>query len=127
MDGKILDPEAARARLAAWKNQVEVLSADTRTMSDRLRRLRVSASDPSGLAEVTIDSNGAIVDLRLTELIRDSAPSVVAQTIMATIGAARNKLADQSQEIIADTVGTESATARALADSVDRQLRGHPG
>jgi len=126
MDGNILDPEGARERLAAWKGRIDKLAADTQAMSDRLRGVRVTASDPTGLAEVTIDSTGALVDLRLTSRIQRVAPAVVAQTIMATLGDARNKLADRSQEIIADTVGTASPAARAIADSVGRQLRSGP-
>ena len=124
MDGNILDPDAARERLAAWKGRIDKLADDTRTMSDRLQELRISASDPRGLAEVTIDSTGNLVDLRLTDRIQGAAPSVVAQTIMATLGEAKSRLADRSQEIIADTIGTESPAARAIADSVERQLRG---
>lgn len=126
MDGNILDPEAAHERLAAWKGRIDKLAADTQAMSDRLQGVRVTASDPTGLAEVTIDSTGALLDLRLTDRIQRVAPAVVAQTIMATLGDARTKLADRSQEIIADTVGTESPAARAIADRVGRQLRGSP-
>jgi hypothetical protein len=75
------------------------------------------------MAEVSVDSTGALVGLRLTERIGRVSPDVVAQAIMATLGEARNRLADQSKEVIADTVGTESPAARAIADSVDRHLR----
>ncbi|MDQ4039238.1 MAG: YbaB/EbfC family nucleoid-associated protein [Actinomycetota bacterium] len=126
MDGNILDPDGARERLGAWKDRIDKLAADTQAMSDRLHEVRVTATHPTGLAEVTIDSTGALVDLRLTDRIQRTAPAVVAQTILATLGEARNKLADRSQEIIADTVGTQSPAARAIADSVGRQLRGGP-
>jgi DNA-binding protein YbaB len=126
MDGNILDPDGARERLAAWKGRIDKLAADTQVMSERLREVRVTASDPTGLAEVTVDSTGALVDLRLTDRISRVAPPEVARTIMATLGAARSKLADRSEEIIADTVGTESPAARAIAESVGRQLRGTP-
>lgn len=126
MDGNILDPDGARERLAAWKGRIDKLATDTQAMSDRLQGLRITVSDPTGLAEVTIDSTGALVDLRLTDRIQRADPAAVAQTIMATLRAARSELADRSQEIIADTVGTESPAARAIADSVGRQLRGGP-
>lgn len=126
MDGNILDPDGARERLAAWKGRIDKLAADTQAMSDRLQGVRVTASDPTGLAELTIDSTGALVDLKLTDRIQRATPAVVAQTIMATLRDARNTLADRSQEIIVDTVGTESPAARAIADSVERQLRAGP-
>ncbi len=123
MDEKILDPDGARARLTAWRGRIDKLAADTKAMSDQLQEVRVAAADPAGLAEVTVDSTGLLVDLRLTDRIQRTDPTVVARTIMATIGDARNRVADRSQEIIAETVGTESVAARAIADSVDRQLR----
>lgn len=126
MDGSILDPDGARERLAAWKGRIDKLAADTQAMGERLQAVRVSAGDPGGLAEVTVDSTGAMVDLRLTDRIDRVAPAVVARTIMATLGDARAKLADLSQEIIADTVGADSLAGRAISENVGRQLRGNP-
>ncbi|MCP2163572.1 YbaB/EbfC family nucleoid-associated protein [Goodfellowiella coeruleoviolacea] len=123
MDGTILDPDGAREHLAAWKGRIDKMARDTEAMRQRLQDLRVTARDPNGLAEVSVDSTGALVALRLTERINRVAPDVVAQTIMTTLGTARNMLADRSREVIADTVGTESAAARAIAESVDRHLR----
>jgi DNA-binding protein YbaB len=123
MTGAILDPDGARARLEAWKGRIDKLAADTKAMSDQLQDVRVSATDPNGLTEVTVDSTGLLLDLRLTDRIHHTDPAVVAQAIMGAIRDARNTVADRSQEIIAETVGTESAAARAIAESVDRQLR----
>jgi hypothetical protein len=122
--GGVLDPDSAMDRLAAWKDRIDKLAADTKAMSDRLQELRVTAKDDNGLAVVTVDSTGALVDLSLSERIQRVAPQVVASTIMDTIGRARQAVADRSQEIIADTVGTESPAARAIAERVGRQLRG---
>ncbi|MER7012833.1 YbaB/EbfC family nucleoid-associated protein [Saccharopolyspora sp. NPDC000359] len=126
MDGNILDPDGARERLAAWKDRIEKLAADTRTMSDRLQEVRVTATDPKGLVELTIDSTGALVDIKLTSKMERTAPDVVSRTIMETLAQAKNQLADRSQEIIADTVGTESAAARAISESVGNHLRTSP-
>jgi DNA-binding protein YbaB len=124
MNGNILDPDGARERLNAWKGRIDKLAADTKAMSDQLQEVQVTAADPNGLAEVTVDSTGSLLDLRLTERIHQTDPAVVARTILATLRDAKIKVADRSQEIIAETVGTESAAARAIAESVDRQLRG---
>ncbi|MEV0053714.1 YbaB/EbfC family nucleoid-associated protein [Saccharopolyspora shandongensis] len=123
MNGNILDPDGARERLAAWKDRIEKLAADTQTMSDRLQEVRVITTDPKGLVELTIDSTGALVDLKLTSKMERTAPDVVSRTIMETLAQAKNQLADRSQEIIADTVGTESAAARAISESVGNHLR----
>jgi DNA-binding protein YbaB len=126
MEGNILEPDSAHERLTAWKDRIDKLAADTQAMSERLQEVRVTASDPNGLTELTVDSTGALVDLRLTDRMLRTSPDVVARTIMATLAEAKNKLADRSQEIIADTVGTESPAARAIADSVGQHLRSGP-
>ncbi|WP_026454784.1 YbaB/EbfC family nucleoid-associated protein [Saccharomonospora iraqiensis] len=126
MDDSILDPDGAREKLAAWKGRIDELAADTRTMSTQLQEVRVTATDPDGLVELTVDSTGALVDLTLTDRMERTRPDVVARTIMATLARAKNQLADRSREIIADTVGTESPAARAIAESVENQLRSEP-
>lgn len=112
MEGDILDPDGAHARLAAWKGRIDKLATDTQAMNERLSGARVSAVDPGGLTEVTVDSTGALVDLRLTDRIQRTAPDVVAQAILTTSAEARRQLADRSQEIIVDTLGADSPTGR---------------
>jgi DNA-binding protein YbaB len=111
-------------RIAAWRGKIDKLAADTKTMSDRMQDLRVSAADPNGLVEVTVDSTGALVDLRLGQRIQRVAPDVVARTIMATIQEAKRVIAARAQEILADTIGTDSPAGRAIAERVGQQLRG---
>ncbi|WP_327001781.1 YbaB/EbfC family nucleoid-associated protein [Dactylosporangium sp. NBC_01737] len=120
----ILDPGGAMDRIAAWRGQIDKLAADTKAMSERLQELRVSATDPNGLVEVTVDSTGALVDLRLGQRIQRVDPDVVARTIMATIQEARGVLAGRAQEILAETVGTDSPAGRAVAERIGRQLQG---
>ncbi|WP_051772933.1 YbaB/EbfC family nucleoid-associated protein [Saccharothrix sp. NRRL B-16314] len=126
MDGTILDPDGAREHLAAWQGRIDKMAQDTQAMSQRLQDLRVTARDPNGLAEVSVDSTGTLVGLQLTDRISRVSPDVVARAIMATLGEARNTLADRSKEVIEDTVGVESVAARAIAQSVDRHFRRAP-
>src|SRR3954452_2651859 len=107
--GDLLNPDDALERLAAWRNRVGRVAADTKIMSEQLQLLRVTEADGNGLAEVTIDSTGALVYLRLSRQIQRVSPEVVARTIMTTVHDAKAKLADRSQEIIADTMGTDPA------------------
>jgi DNA-binding protein YbaB len=122
--GGILDPDGAMEHLAAWKGQIDRLAANTKTMSDRLQQLRVTESVDSGLGDVTVDHTGALVDLRLSHRIQRIPPEAVARSIMSAIQKARRTLADRARDIIAETVGTESVAARAIAARVEQQLRG---
>lgn len=126
MNGDVLDPDAARERLAAWRERAEQVAANTQAMSERINEVRASASDPQGLAEVTVDSTGSLVDLRLTDEIKRKAPAVVAQAVMTALGAARNQAADRSQEIVTDTLGSDSAAGREIAERIGDRLRSGP-
>ncbi|RLK58160.1 YbaB/EbfC family nucleoid-associated protein [Actinokineospora cianjurensis] len=120
------DHDAARQRLAGWQARAEQLAADTQAMGERFEQLRVTKTDPAGMAEVVVDSGGVLVGLTLTREIERAAPSVVAATIMSTIQAAKSDLADRARVILDDTLGPESPVARAIADQVTERLRGRP-
>jgi DNA-binding protein YbaB len=126
MDDRVLNPDDARQRLEAWKGRIDKLAADTKTMSDRFQQLQVTRKDRDGIVEVTVDSTGSLLALKLSRDIDRSAPDVIAATIMSTIREAKAELADRSQEIIAETVGTESPAARAIAERVGEHLRREP-
>ncbi|MEU4470675.1 YbaB/EbfC family nucleoid-associated protein [Micromonospora sp. NPDC023888] len=121
--GGLLDPDGAMDRLAEWKGRLDQLATATDAMSERVQELRVTVADGNGLVEVTVDSAGALVDLRLGQRIQRVAPDVVARTIMSTIGLAKRQLADRAQEVIGETLGTDSPAARAIAERVGQQLR----
>jgi DNA-binding protein YbaB len=121
-DDPILEPGAALDRLAAWKDRIDRMAIDTREMSDQLGKLRVTAADESGMVEVTVDAQGALVDLRLGRRIQQLEPERVADAIMTTIQEARRRTAGQAREIVAETIGTQTPAARAIATQVSERL-----
>jgi DNA-binding protein YbaB len=126
VDERILDPDGAQERLAAWKGRIDKLAADTKSMSAQLQGLRIVAKDPAGMAEVTIDSTGSMTDLKLTERMTGARPETVAATIMATLADARKQLAERSKEIVADTMrGVGRPNHRSAVDGA-RESAGHP-
>ncbi|GAA3027909.1 YbaB/EbfC family nucleoid-associated protein [Actinokineospora globicatena] len=127
MDERVTEPDdvgqdSVRQRLAAWQARADQLAADTEAMSSQFEQLRVTKTDPAGMAEVVVDSGGALVGLTLTREIERAAPSVVASTIMSTIQAAKAELAERAQGILAETLGTESPVARAVAAQVSERM-----
>jgi DNA-binding protein YbaB len=120
----LLDPDAATAYLQDWHNRVERRAADTQAMSDRLKALRVSATDDNGLTEVTIDATGALVDVDFTDRIQRVAPDVVSRAVMAAVREARRKAAERTRQIVTETMGEDSIAARTIAERAEQQLRG---
>ncbi len=121
--GGLLDPDSAHEQIARWRDSVDRMARDTKAMSDRLRDARVTASDSNGLVEVTIDSTGRLVDLRLGERVRRVSPDVIARTIMQTVASAAGQMGERARQIIAETMGTDSPAGREIAERVVLQLQ----
>jgi DNA-binding protein YbaB len=98
------------------------MAADTQAMSDRLGELRVRGTDDNDLAEVTIDANGGLLDIRFTSRIQRVAPAAVEQAVMSAMRSARASAARQAREIIVETMGPDSVAAQAIAARISAQL-----
>lgn len=114
--GAFLDPDASRAYLRSWQENVDRAAAQAATMAERLNRLRTTATDGNHLAEVTIDSAGVLVQLELTERIHRYEPATVARAVMLALRSARSEAARRAHEIAVETMGADSLSARTTAD-----------
>jgi DNA-binding protein YbaB len=121
--GGLLDPDSAHEQIARWREHVERMAGDTKAMSDRLNEARVSVTDRDGLVEVTVDYTGRLVDLKLRDRVRNVSPEVIARTIMQTIGVAAGQMADRARQIVVETMGSDSAAGREIAERVAQQLQ----
>lgn len=117
-----LDPDASRDYLRSWKEKVDRTAAQAAAMSRQMERLRVTARDDNGLAEVTVDSAGVLVGLELTDRIRRFEPEVVARAVMTAVREARARAADRAHEIAAETMGPDSLSARTIAERMRQSL-----
>jgi DNA-binding protein YbaB len=120
-----LDPDASREYLRSWQDRIDQTAARAKTMTEQLERLRITAKDGNGMAEVTIDSSGVLVDLALTERIHRYQPDAVARAVMAALGNARTEAAHRAREIAVETMGPDSLSARVTADRM-RELLERP-
>jgi DNA-binding protein YbaB len=118
-----LDPDASRAYLRSWKENVDRTAERAAAMSEQLERLRVTARDGNGLAEVTINSSGVLVGLDLTDRIRHVEPGMVARAVMTALREARAKAADRAHDIAVETMGPDSLSARTIADRMREALQ----
>jgi len=117
-----LDPDASRAYLQSWKANVDAAAARAQAMAEELERLRTTGTDDNGLAEVTIDSSGVLLDLELTERIHRYAPDAVARAVLSALREARQKAARRAHDIAVETMGPDSLSARTIADRMRQQL-----
>ena len=118
-----LDPDESNAYLRDWKGRIDQMAANTQAMSARLSELRVTAEDDNGLAEVTIDSTGILLEVQFSYRIQQMAPDVVSRALMSALRKARAKAAERSRDIITETVGPDSVAGQTIAARLDEQLR----
>jgi DNA-binding protein YbaB len=121
LSAPILDPDGAREQLEAWRGRIDRLAADTKSMSDQMQQLRVTAKDRDGVVEVTVDSSGSLIDLKLQRVARISGEEL-ARTILDTVREAKRQVAARSLEVIESTLGTDSPAARGIAERVRDHL-----
>ena len=117
-----LDPDSSRDYLRSWKERVDALAARTQAMAEQIEELRVSAKDGHDLAEVTIDSTGVLVDLKLSSRMHRFEPDVVAAAVLTALAKAQKTAAARSREIAEATLGPDSIAARAIADRMQQAL-----
>ena len=117
-----LDPDASREYLRSWKENVDRTAARAAAMAEQMEQLRVTATDGNGLAEVTVDSAGVMVDLKLTERIHRLAPTAVARGVMSALSEARAKAAERAHDIAVETMGPDSLSARTISDRMRQAL-----
>jgi hypothetical protein len=111
---ELLDPDASLAYLRGWQERVERNAESARTAADRLAGIRATARDGNDLTEVTVDSAGALLDIRFTDRIQRVPPGAVARAVLAATLAARRAATEQSRTIVTETLGPDSVAARAI-------------
>ena len=79
-------------------------------------------TDSNELVSVAVDSTGNLIGIQLSARIQRTNPDVVSRTIMETIAEAKRRIIEQTQEVIAATVGADSETGKAVAASMKERL-----
>jgi DNA-binding protein YbaB len=113
---ELLDPDASHSYLRDWQERIERAAANTREAGDRIAAIRATARDGNGLTEVTVDSTGALAGIRFTDRIQRVPPDAVARAVMDAAAAARSRAAEESRQIVDDTLGPDSVAGRAIAE-----------
>jgi DNA-binding protein YbaB len=120
------DLNAAAQWVDEWQSSIEERAARARTLSDRVAGMRVSARSRDDLVEVTVDSTGAVVDLRLDERIRDRPATDISQAILAVMRAAQAELAPLVRRAADEEFGADDPTADAIVTSYTRRFSPPP-
>lgn len=109
--------DEAEEWVRAWSASISGRAAAAQEMSDRVAALLVSASDRDHTVTVSVDGAGGLVDLRLEPGAAGHGMERLAELIMQTMRRAQADLAERVAGIVAQTLGAESESARAVVSS----------
>ncbi|WP_410817186.1 YbaB/EbfC family DNA-binding protein [Micromonospora sp. 050-3] len=113
--------DAAGRRLDEWESSLAERAARARTLSATMRHLTGTARSADRTVDVTVDSTGLLIDLRLDERIRQQPAAHTARQILETTAAARADLLRQVSDAVAGSFG-DDASAQAIIDSYRSRL-----
>ncbi|RAO27725.1 hypothetical protein PSN13_05613 [Micromonospora saelicesensis] len=113
--------DAAERRLDEWESSLAERAARAKTLSATMRDLTGTAHNADRTVDVTVDSAGLLIDLRLDERIRQQPAAHTARQILETTTAARADLLRQVSATVAESLG-DDASAQAIIDSYRSRL-----
>ncbi|WFE99835.1 YbaB/EbfC family nucleoid-associated protein [Micromonospora sp. WMMD964] len=108
--------------LNSWTAELSTRAQAAADLSERVAALAASAVSADGAVRVTVAASGALTDLRLDDRVQRMRGSELASIIMATVARAQAGLTDQVIVAVHDTVGIDSETGRAVADTFAKRF-----
>ena len=123
MGERVFDDESeAFGRIDDWERSIADRAARAQDFSSRTAALTSVARSADGSVEVTVGSDGQLVDLHLSERTRNQSAQTTAREILDLLQEAREDLLRQIGAAAADTIGSDSDTGRAVLTSMEAKL-----
>ncbi|MBT8224133.1 MAG: YbaB/EbfC family nucleoid-associated protein [Dactylosporangium sp.] len=114
--------ESAEQWVADWAASISARAEAARALADRVAALSSVASSGDGAVRVTVASSGAMTGLDLDDRVLDWPADRIAAEILTTMHRAQSDLAAQAADTVADTVGRDSETGRAVVAGFQRRF-----
>ena len=106
-------PADAREAVAAFAGRIAELHAQTEAANAALANARGEAVSPDGLATVTVDASGAMVDVRFGPLAGVD-PEALRAAVLTAATAARREMLTAARDGVATAVGADSPAVAEL-------------
>jgi hypothetical protein len=118
--------DAAEDWIRSWSDSISERAAAARELSDRVAGLTVDATDHDHLITTTVNGSGSLVGLRLEAGAARVPMDELADRILRTMRRAQAGLAERVAGIAAQTVGSDSESARAVVSSFEVRYPAEP-
>lgn len=101
------DPDQMQRRVGEWEHGFTGTATRFHAMRTEVERIRVSESGAGGAVQVTLDAQGALTDIALTDKIRNMPPRELAAQVMACVRRAQQQLPSRIRQAMEATVGDQ--------------------
>lgn len=116
-----LDPEDALRRVEEWKTRADALAQNALAASEGLQALTATASDDNEAVRITVNADGVMTEIHLSSRVQKQSAHHTEAAVLETYRKAQAKLAEAAAAVIAESVGADSATGRALMSGFERR------
>lgn len=120
MIGRNLDD--AEEWLRTWTSQVSAQAEAAQRMSERVAALTATAGGADGAIRVTVTSSGQLTALELDDRVQRMRGADLAKEIMRVTRLAQSRITAQVADVVAETVGTDTETGRAVLGSYEQRF-----
>jgi DNA-binding protein YbaB len=108
--------------VASWSAGVSDRAARAQRMAAAVAALRAIGSAADGLIEVRVDGSGAVVGIRLDDQLAGRPMREIERGLLAAMRSAQATLTTKVAQVVAQTVGADTDTGRAVVDSFERRF-----
>lgn len=112
-----VDGPRTELELERWAAGVMAKAERYQDMQLQVTAVMSSESSRDGIVTVTVDSAGAVTDLKITDQSRNLAGAELAALVLATMRRAQSRITEQVAEIMQSTVGEDGQTVAAVVGS----------
>jgi DNA-binding protein YbaB len=111
MNPAAADPDAL---MRQWNEQIQAKLKQADEMKQVANAVKVTQRSSDGSVSVTVDQNGVVSALDLTDAALRKQPAQLSAEILGAMRSAQAQIASRMQEVMAPIIGDDSATMGAL-------------
>ena len=120
------DVDDAEDWVRSWSGQASGRAEAARALADRVSVLTATATGADRAVRVTVGSSGAVTGLELDDRVQRMTGAQLSEEILRVMRRAQAGLADEVARAVAETVGADTETGRAVLDSYTQRFPAEP-
>ncbi|NHD19009.1 MULTISPECIES: YbaB/EbfC family nucleoid-associated protein [Actinopolyspora] len=119
-------PSDPDGMLAGFHKQIEEKMQQAERIREAATAVRAESSNRDGSVRVTVDQNGNMSDLELTDGALRRRPDELSSEIMSTVRSAQTQLAERMREAMEPVLGSDTETLGSVLSGVRDRFPADP-